>query len=71
MVLWRVTGLVRFLLCLTVRTSFVPEHARVAPFVAAGVDQLPFLALIERHLTARTEGASGFVFQYLTNRCQI
>lgn len=51
--------------------DFVPEHARVAPFMAAGVYQLSLLALIEGHLAARTECSAGFVLQNFANRCQI
>lgn len=53
------------------RTNLVPKHARVTPLMATGVNQLPLLALIEGHLTARTQRATGFVFQNLSNRCQI
>lgn len=51
--------------------DFVPEHARVAPFMAAGVYQLPLLALIEGHLAARTQRSASFVFQNFTDRRQI
>lgn len=36
------------------RTGFVSEHARIASFVAAGIDQFPFFTLVERHITAGT-----------------
>lgn len=51
--------------------DLVPEHARVAPFMAAGVYQLPLLTLIEGHLAARTECTASFVLQYLADCCQI
>lgn len=50
---------------------FVPEHARVAPFMTAGVYELPLLALIKGHLAARTERSASFILQNFADRCQI
>ena len=44
----------------TERAGLVPEHAGVAPLVAARVYQLPLLALIERHVTAGASSSGRF-----------
>lgn len=43
------------------RTGFVAEHAGVAALVAAGVYQLPLLALVERHVAAGADLYVGVV----------
>lgn len=53
------------------RAGLVLEHARVAALVAAVVDQLALLALVERHLAAGADRAARLVLQKLPDRLQI
>lgn len=49
----------------------VVEHARVAALVAAVVDQLPLLALVERHVAAGAGSSGRLALQQLTDGREI
>lgn len=56
----------------TKRTAFVAEHAGVAPFVAARVDEFSLFTLVERHAAAGTRlFAITSFFEQFPNRGQI
>jgi len=49
----------------------VAEHAGIAPFVAAGVDQFPSLALVEGYAAGGAHGSTGIVFQETSDGLEI
>lgn len=53
------------------RTLFIFEHARIAPLMATGIDELPLLSLVKGSVAARTLDAAGVhahvVAQQLSN----
>lgn len=53
------------------RTGLVLKHARVAALVAAVVDQLALLALVERHLATGADRTARLVLQQLPDRLQV
>lgn len=47
----------------TKRASFVPEHARIATFMSADVDQLSLFTLVKGHVTTWTSRATRLALE--------